>query len=151
MVTGVPGEKPEHRCPLYIKTSNCCLPDRRKYDDAEWKGVDIKKKNPNSLPSRQCHCICGDPEGANSNAGVRRPSIRGSSDGWRTPAFRFLTLSAVTIPRSPGLGFLNISDHTTVSQTGFLLLFWPRTSVTIPQTQSVRPGYGHWHPSIKYL
>ncbi len=24
-------------------------------------------------------------------------------------------------------------------------------SVTIPRTQSVRPGYGHWRPSLKYL
>ncbi len=33
----------------------------------------------------------------------------------------------------------------------FKSLFWPKTSVTIPQTQSVRPWYGHWRPSLKYL
>ncbi len=32
----------------------------------------------------------------------------------------------------------------------FLSLFWPGTSVTIPQTQSVRPEYGHWRPSLNY-
>ncbi len=33
----------------------------------------------------------------------------------------------------------------------FLSLFQPRTSVTIPRTRAVRPWYGHWHPSLKYL
>ncbi len=46
----------------------------------------------------------------------------------------------------------NVNGHTTVSQAGvFLPLFGPGMSVTIPQTRYVRPGYGHWRPSLKYL
>ncbi len=57
----------------------------------------------------------------------------------------------VTIPRSHGPSFFNVSGHTTVSQTIFFLsLFQPRTSVTIPCTRSVRLWYGHWRPSLKY-
>ncbi len=76
-----------------------------------------RKKNLNSLPSGPRHRFCGNPEGTNSNVGVRRPSIRGSFDGRWTPAFRFLARSA--------------SDHTSVSQTGvFFITFdlgrqWP--------------------------
>ncbi len=32
----------------------------------------------------------------------------------------------------------------------FLSLFRHRTSVTIPQTRSMRPWYGHWRPSLEY-
>ncbi len=41
----------------------------------------------------------------NSNTGVGRPSIRGSFNGWRTPAFSFFIRSG--------------SDHTSVSRTRF--------------------------------
>ncbi len=45
---------------------------------------------------------------------------------------------SVTICRSHGPAFFNVSGHSTVSQTGFFLsLFWRRTSVTIPRTWSV--------------
>ncbi len=38
-----------------------------------------------------------------------------------------------------------------LTDRGFLKsLFWPGTSVTIPWTQSVRPGSGHWRPSLNY-
>ncbi len=79
-------------------------------------------------------------------------------------------VTPVATPRSVTPGFFNPSGHTTVCQTGFffsntfctrlyhvlidrvfLSLFWPRMSVTIPWTQSVRPWYGHWRPSLKYL
>ncbi len=43
----------------------------------------------------------------------------------------------MTIPRSLG--------------PGFLCLFWPGMSVTIPRTRSVRPECGHWRPSLNYI
>ncbi len=48
----------------------------------------------------------------------------------------------------PGLAVAMPQSH---RPGGFLSLFWPRTSVTIPRTQSVKPWYGHWRPSLKYL
>ncbi len=55
--------------------------------------TDVKEKKADLPPSDLRHHICGDPEGNNFKAGVRRPSIRGSFDRRRTPAFRFLTRS----------------------------------------------------------
>ncbi len=61
--------------------------------------------NLNSPLSIPRYRICNDPEGNNFNAGVCLPSIMGSFDERRMPAFRFVTRSAVTIPRSPRLVF----------------------------------------------
>ncbi len=130
MVTGGPGEKPEHRCLSFIKTSPYwCTTDagvriaalritantmaRTRRERICFFFVIVmsnvrrrqEKKKLNSPPSVLRHRIYGNLEGTNSNASVRCPLIRGSFDGWRTPAFRFLTRSG--------------SDHTSVSRTGF--------------------------------
>ncbi len=111
---------------------------------------DVKKLN--SPPSGPHHRICRDLEGNNSNTGIRHPSIRGSFDGRRTPSFRFLTRSSSDHTSVSRTGFFYVSGHTMASQTEFFLsLFWPRISVTIPHTRSVRLWYGHWRPSLKYL
>ncbi len=89
--------------------------------------ADVKKKKLNSLPSVLRHRICDNPEGNYFNAVVRRASIRGGFDGRQTPAFRFLTRSAIDHTLVSQTGFLhffstfsnqNVSDHTTVTQTG---------------------------------
>ncbi len=89
-----------------------------------------EKKLNSPLPF--CAIVCGDLEGNNFNAAIRRPSIRGSFDGQRTPALKFLTRSAGNYTSVSRTGFSNVSGHTMVSQTGvFLSLFRRRTSVTI--------------------
>ncbi len=73
---------------------------------------------------------------------------------WQTSLFFFNQVFdpgwPVTIPQSRRLGFfhfffsktfstLNVSEHATVSQTGF------------KKTRSRRPCYGHWRPVVKCL
>ncbi len=75
----------------------------------------------------------------------KTPSYKDFDPVWQWPLFGlsdrgffrvFLTKTSMAIPRSHGLVFLS--------------LFWPGTPVTISWTQSVRPGYGHWCPSLNY-
>ncbi len=137
MVTAGPGQKPECWCPSSIKTSPYWwtmdvglkvlpfgLPQIRSrgMEGGEFSfffltsASDVKKLNsPLSVPR---HRICGDLEGNNFNTGVHPLLITGSFDGRRHSGFS--PSPPVTILRSHGSGFFNVSGHTMVSQTGFL-------------------------------
>ncbi len=76
--------------------------------------------------------------------GLRKPCL--TDQGVATGVTKFHTASG----EINSFLNLNVSDHIRVSQTVFFLLaFRSWMSVTIPQTQSVRPWYGHWHPGLK--
>ncbi len=124
MVTGGPGEKPEWRRLLFIKTSHYWWRMKAGVKIVTfWIALNTMVRNGkgriqffsvwspcqerqlNSPPSVPRHHICGNLEGNNFNAGVHGPSIKGNFDGRWTPAFRFLTQAS--------------SDHTLVSRTSF--------------------------------
>ncbi len=94
MVTAGLGQKPERRRPSSIRISFI-----------EKQRTTALKLLPSGSPQIRWHGMEG---GEFSFFSWRRRMFDGF---WLGPA--------VTIPRSPGPGFFNISGHTTVSQTGF--------------------------------
>ncbi len=147
MVTGRWGEKHERRCPLSVKTSpywqmtdggiKIVAFQIAAYDGVKWKGENLgffldvsirltptSRKKLNSSPSISRYRICGDLEGNNFNASVRRSSIREVFMDAGRRCSGFWPGPTVTIPRSPKPGFFNISGHTMVSQNGVFLIFF---------------------------
>ncbi len=128
MVTARLGQKPERQRPSSIKTSpywwatdavvrigalqiavNTMVRTRRERIQGFFLDVDVRCTPTSRRKKTKFTPFCSAPSylrrsGRQQFAGVRRLSVRGSFDGWQTPAVMFLTQSAIDLVKNLNAG-----------------------------------------------